>query len=63
MEDTLAIKGVQYIVDEAGKRTAAVINLDEWGVLWDDFFAVLVSEARKDESTVDWEVLKAEVEA
>jgi len=62
MEDTTTVKGLQYIVDESGERVAAVINLKEWGELWEDFFDVLVSESRKNEPTVDWETLKAEIE-
>lgn len=63
MQDTTTVKGLQYLVDESGERVAAVINLKEWGELWEDFFDVLVSESRKDEPTVDWETLKAEIEA
>jgi hypothetical protein len=58
-----SIKGLQCIVNESGERVAAVIDLKEWGDLWEDFFDVLVSESRKDEPTVDWETLKAEIEA
>lgn len=46
MEDTTTVKGIQYLVDESGERVAAVINLKEWGELWEDFFDVLVSESR-----------------
>ncbi len=54
------LKGVQYLVDSTGKRTAVVISLEEWGELWEDFYDVLVSAARKDEPLVEWETLKAE---
>ena len=62
MEELTTVKGLQYIVDESGERVAAVINLKEWGELWEDFFDVLVSESRKGDPTVDWETLKAEIE-
>jgi hypothetical protein len=48
-------------VDGSGKRTAVVISLEEWGEVWEDFFDALVSESRKDEPTVAWETLKAEL--
>lgn len=64
MNRNVNLKGIQYyLVDETGKRTAVVINLDDWGELWEDFYGRLVSESRKDETTTPWEVLKAEMES
>jgi hypothetical protein len=62
MEGETMLKGVQYLVDGSGKRTAVVISLEEWGEIWEDFYDVLVSEFRKDETGVAWETLKAELE-
>ena len=59
MEDMTTLKGVQYLVDGSGERTAVVISLKEWGEIWEDFYDVLVSQSRKDEPTVAWEALKA----
>lgn len=59
--ENITLKGVQYLVDGSGKRTAVVISLEEWGEIWEDFFDALVSESRKDEPTVAWETLKAEL--
>ena len=61
MENVTTLKGVQYLVDSSGERTAVVISLEEWGEIWEDFYDVLVSESRKDEPTVAWETLKAEM--
>ncbi len=61
MEKVTMLKGVQYLVDASGKHTAVVISLEEWGEIWEDFYDVLVSESRRDEPTVAWETLKAEV--
>jgi len=61
MDNMTALKGVQYLVDSSGKGTAVVISLEEWGEIWEDFYDVLVSGSRKDETTVDWETLKAEM--
>lgn len=60
MASELVGKGIQFLVDESGQRTAVVLSLEEWGELWEDIYDVLVSESRKDEPTVDWEELKAE---
>lgn len=61
MEKVTALKGVQYLVDGLGKRTAVVISLEEWGEIWEDLHDVLVSESRKNEPTIAWETLKAEL--
>ena len=55
------LRGVQYLVDEAGERKAVVISLEQWGDLWEDFYDVLVSELRKDEPTVPWDSLRSEL--
>ncbi len=56
------MRGVEYLIDERGRKKAAVIDLRTWGRIWEDFQDVLVSESRKNEPTVSWETLKAEVE-
>jgi len=55
------VEGVQFVVDDAGKKTAVIINLEKWGELWEDIYDVLVSESRRGEPTVPWEELKAEM--
>jgi len=55
------MKGIQFVVDDTGKKRAVLIDLLEWGELWEDIYDVIVSKSRKHESTVDWEDLKAEL--
>ena len=43
------MKGVQYLVDENGERTAVVIDLRKHRELWEDFYDRAVAEARKNE--------------
>ena len=43
------MKGVQYVVDEAGNKRAVLIDLDQHQELWDDFCDVLTAEERGDE--------------
>ena len=33
------MKGIQYVVDDSGEKTAVVIDLREYGELWEDFYA------------------------
>ncbi len=56
------MKGIQYLVNDEGKRTAVLIDLEEYGKLWEDFQDILVSRSRADEPEIPWEVLQAEME-
>ena len=55
------MKGIQFVIDEKGKKKAVLIDLSEWGELWEDIYDVLVAKSRKHEPTIDWEDLKAEL--
>ncbi|MEB3885747.1 hypothetical protein [Lyngbya sp. CCY1209] len=57
------MKGIQFVVNEAGEKQAVIIDLEEWGELWEDFYDVLVAHTRQDEEEVSWEELKQEIEA
>jgi acetyl-CoA acetyltransferase len=48
------MKGIQYLVDEAGNKTSVLIDLREWGSLWEDIYDVLVATARRQEPTEEW---------
>lgn len=43
------MKGVQFVVDETGKKTAVVIDLKRHGALWEDFHDVAVARSRSSE--------------
>jgi hypothetical protein len=55
------MKGIQFVIDETGKKKAVLIDLAELGELWEDIYDVLVSHSRKDEPKEDWEELRAEM--
>jgi len=57
------MKGVQFVVDEKGEKQAVLIDLAEWGELWEDFYDVLVAHSRQEEEEVSWQELKQELEA
>ena len=57
------MKGIQFVVDEKGERQAVLIDLAEWGELWEDFYDVLVAHSRQEEEEISWQELKQEVEA
>ena len=43
------MKGIQYVVDESGEKTAVLIDLKEHGELWEDLYDALIAEQRRDE--------------
>jgi hypothetical protein len=55
------LRGIQFVVDDKGRKSAVLIDLKEWGEVWEDIYDILVSHARLDEPAVPWEELKAEL--
>ena len=43
------MKGVQFVVDEQGNKTAVVINLKQYSELWEDFYDSAVAQSRMKE--------------
>ena len=43
------VKGIQYVVDESGNKTAVQLDLTLYGEIWEDFYDSLIAENRKDE--------------
>ncbi len=56
------MRGIQFLVDENGEKTAVLLDLQEWGDLWEDFYDILVSRSREAEETVAWSELEAELD-
>jgi hypothetical protein len=43
------MKGIQFVVDDKGEKTAVLIDLQEYGELWEDFYDCLIAQARANE--------------
>ena len=56
------MKGISFVIDDAGRKQAVMIDLEQWGEEWEDFFDSLVSSLREDEEDVPWDVLKREID-
>ncbi|MDP3284706.1 MAG: hypothetical protein Q8M56_09805 [Desulfobacterales bacterium] len=52
------MKGIQYIMDEAGKKTAVIINLKKHGEIWEDFYDSLTARLRADEPREPFQCVK-----
>ncbi|MGD1858902.1 MAG: hypothetical protein ACFB0E_02900 [Leptolyngbyaceae cyanobacterium] len=57
------MRGIQFVVDEDGRKTAVLLDLQEWGELGEDFYDTLVSQSRTKEKSVSWTELEAELDA
>ena len=55
------MEGVQFLVNEEGEKTSVLIDLNEWGDLWEDFYDIMISRSRQDEAEVSWDELKEEL--
>ncbi len=59
----MTLKGVQFVSDQDGKKTAVLIDLRRCGPVWEDFYDVLMAEARKDELRIPWGDVKKHLRA
>lgn len=52
------MKGIQFVTDDAGKKTAVLIDLKKYGELWEDFYDSLVARERATEPRESLESVK-----
>ena len=45
----MSLKGVQFVVNENGEKTAVVIDLRRHGRLWEDLYDAMLAEQRRHE--------------
>ena len=55
------MNGIQFLTDDKGKRTAAVIDLKKHKELWEDIEDVLVSRSRRQEKRISLARVKADL--
>lgn len=52
------MKGIQFVTDEKGKKTAVLIDLKKYGKLWEDFYDNLIADQRENEPRETLESVK-----
>jgi hypothetical protein len=57
------MKGVQFVVDDHGIKTAAIINLKQNSELWEDFYDTALAQAREKEPRESLESVKKRLAA
>jgi hypothetical protein len=53
--------GIQFITDEKGRKTAAVIDLKKHKALWEDIEDVLISRSRRHEKRIPLDKVKSDL--
>lgn len=43
------IKGLQFVTDSSGHKVAVLLDLKEWGELWEDIYDSMIAKERADE--------------
>lgn len=56
------MKGIQFIVDDTGEKTAVVIDLKQWGKLWENFYKSIKKTFEKNESWLHQSPFKEELD-
>ena len=49
LESAPPLKGVRFVTDTEGHRVAVVLDLNEWGELWEDIYDNLIADLRAGE--------------
>jgi hypothetical protein len=55
------MRGIRYVTDDDGRRVAVMLDLEQWGELWEDLHDVLLAEERRDEPAIPLEAFAAEL--
>jgi len=55
------IKGVQFVTDSAGHKVAVLLDLQEWGELWEDIYDGMIAKERANEPLMKLEEFEDEL--
>jgi hypothetical protein len=59
MKENRVMTGIQFVTDDKGKKVGVLIDLKKHGALWEDFWDGLISESRRDETSIPYEQYRA----
>jgi PHD/YefM family antitoxin component YafN of YafNO toxin-antitoxin module len=51
----MTVKGVQFVTDTDGRKVAVLLDLEEWGELWEDIYDGMLARERADEPSTSLE--------
>ncbi len=52
------MKGIQFVTNDAGRKTGVLIDLNKYGELWEDFYDSLIAKQRAEEPVESLESVK-----
>jgi len=55
------VKGIQFLVDDSGRKTAVQIDLRKQGRLWEDFYDRALAKQRASEPRESLETVKKRI--
>ena len=55
------MEGILFVIDDQQKKRFVQIDLDIHGDLWDDFYDLILVNARKGEETIPYNIVKEEL--
>lgn len=53
------MRGIQFVIDEKGRKVAVLIDLRIHGALWAKIWGEIVSESRRKEKSIPYEKYRA----
>jgi hypothetical protein len=56
------MKGIQFVTDDSGEKTAVLIDLKKHGELWEDFYDSLIADERAGEPRESLESVRKRLE-
>jgi PHD/YefM family antitoxin component YafN of YafNO toxin-antitoxin module len=59
----MAVRGVQFVTDSNGQKVAVLLDLKEWGELWEDIYDNMIADERAGESSMPLAEFEAELRA
>jgi hypothetical protein len=62
-EGAVAIKGFRFMTDTEGHKVAVMLDLAEWGELWEDIYDNMIADRRADEPGMSLENFEDELRA
>ena len=57
----MAVRGVQFVTDAEGRKVAVLLDLKEWGELWEDIYDNTLADERAVEPTATLKDFEVEV--
>jgi hypothetical protein len=62
-KDSVTMKGIRFVTDTEGHKVAVMLDLAEWGELWEDIYDNMIANQRANEPSMALEDFEDELRA